>query len=487
MGGQSASRLSGDDYQHLYSWYELLHLLDADSPYEYAFVEHPDAGSADDVTLHAKPDSSKPSRFVQIKWHQSYSELYSFTSLAEITSGVRSVLRKLYDTWKDLRQQGPVEVWLVSNWGPAPEPDLGAYLVAGRKLAEKFFLETGSKPAANARQQWREALNATEAELTAFCRDLRLELGYHDLQRFEEQFNDRMGDHDLNKGENARAIALHEIRQRIERGGDAKRLTKNDLEEIIQRRGLRTQEEDSPVARLWIHGWAHQAYDDAPTVELDWTKYFSRPARRIATEADWESTLWPDLERARDKLSQVPGGKYVDVRGKLPLTASVALGYAMSEVAGFRLRVEQPSGGITHLWRSDAAPSDSSFVIQQEKGQRGADLTLGLGVSGDSTADVGALHDRLGNSALIYAEPDRGTGPAAVRGANDATALAHSAKELMRKAQSRYGVTRVHLAYFGPVAVALFLGQLLNAVGTVVTYERASEGGYQQSVIIETG
>ena len=52
MGEQSASRLEGDRYQHLYSWYELLGLLDADSPFVSGFVEHPEAGAADDVTLH---------------------------------------------------------------------------------------------------------------------------------------------------------------------------------------------------------------------------------------------------------------------------------------------------------------------------------------------------------------------------------------------------------------------------------------------------
>ncbi|QQR48521.1 hypothetical protein JKA73_36385 [Myxococcus xanthus] len=54
MGEQSASRLEGDRYQHLLSWYELLRLLDAGSPFSYGYVEHPEAGSADDVTLHAQ-------------------------------------------------------------------------------------------------------------------------------------------------------------------------------------------------------------------------------------------------------------------------------------------------------------------------------------------------------------------------------------------------------------------------------------------------
>ena len=69
MGEQSAARLQGDRYQHLYSWYELLQLLDDDSPYEFGYVEHPEAGAADDVTLHAHPGAGDPSRFTQVKFH----------------------------------------------------------------------------------------------------------------------------------------------------------------------------------------------------------------------------------------------------------------------------------------------------------------------------------------------------------------------------------------------------------------------------------
>ena len=53
MGNQSASRLEGDRYQHLYSWFELLQLLPEGSTYSHGIVEHPEAGAADDVTLYA--------------------------------------------------------------------------------------------------------------------------------------------------------------------------------------------------------------------------------------------------------------------------------------------------------------------------------------------------------------------------------------------------------------------------------------------------
>lgn len=69
MGEQSASRLEGDRYQHLLSGYELLRLLGKGSPFGHGDIEHPEAGSADDATLHARPGSSVASRYMQVKWH----------------------------------------------------------------------------------------------------------------------------------------------------------------------------------------------------------------------------------------------------------------------------------------------------------------------------------------------------------------------------------------------------------------------------------
>src|ERR1700733_9843772 len=82
MGEQSAARLAGDDYQHLYSWFELLQLLPLDSPYSHGFVEHPHAGSADDVTLHPR-DRTRAAKYVQVKFHVDHRAAYSGEKLVE--------------------------------------------------------------------------------------------------------------------------------------------------------------------------------------------------------------------------------------------------------------------------------------------------------------------------------------------------------------------------------------------------------------------
>lgn len=488
MAQQSATRLTGDDYQHLYSWYELLRLLEDTSPYECAYVEHPSAGAADDITFHPKDNASAPTRFVQVKWHVDYRNCYTFESLAKITSGVTSLLGKLFNSWKLLQGEGAIEVWLVSNWSPAPSPDLGAFLSdRGYRLTEDFFTRRVPSAAAAARQQWAEALGITETEVIKFCRDLRLELGYHGIERLHDQVDDRMARYGLRKGENARAVVIDEIRQRIQRRGDATRITRADLIEIIERRGLRGDVPQAPEVRLWVHAWARQGYDLKPTIELDWTAVFDREHRRIASPEEWRDSLCPQLRTARDQLGALPNGKYIDVRGKMPLTAALAVGATFLQVAGFTFRTEQPTGGEIHLWRSDARGSELRFVVLKEEGKSGEDVLLALSMTSRGLADAERLGQQIRASALIYAEPEAGMGPASVRNAADAVALAKSAKGLVRSLRDKYGPSRVHLILYGPVSFALFFGQVLNALGTIVTYERTVSGAYQESVTLQTG
>lgn len=489
MGEQSAARLEGDRYQHLYSWYELLRLLDEDSPYEYGYVEHPEAGAADDVTLHPKAGTGKAARYVQIKWHVDQRDAYSFTSLTEVLSGSRSLLEKLFDSWKKLRASGPVEVWLVSNWQSALE--LGCFIRSrGYSFSDEFLKAGARTKAGKCRQLWKKRLRASDEEVIDFCRDLRLRLGFSGISDFEEMVDERMARHGLRMGPNARAIAIDEVRAWVEVGGEGKRITRDVLLETIERRNLRAQRVDEPPVSLWIHGWGKRAFDRAPTVELDWTSYFDRASRRIPDQNVWEQVLFPALARARDELSAHAGGAYIDFRGKLPLTAALAVGMTFPEVGGYKFRAEQPTRGENYLWRSDARPSERTFrVTEQEGDEKAKDILVTLALTGPAHEDVRVLSEQLPGvlKALVYAEPDNGPGDGSITGDHDAVAFAIRAKELIRGSRNKYRAARTHLVLYAPATFCLFLGQRLNAVGEIITYERTAPGGYQLSVILKTG
>lgn len=488
MARQSAARLEGNRYQHLYSWYELLQLLSQDSPYGYGVVEHPQAGSADDVTLFAKAGSGKASKFTQVKWHVDHRDAYSFDSLIEVTSGSRSLLQKLFDSWKKLRTGGSVEIWLVSNW-PA-DPTLGRFIDArGHTLSEEFFACGPATNAGQARERWKEGLGADDEELRAFCRALRFRLGFGSITDLEEMVDDRMARFKLRTGTNPRAAAIDQVATWIEVGEGEKRITREVLLEVVQSRNLlQLIAPEEPPVSLWIHGWAKRRYDRPPTIELDWTEYFDRATRRVPDQRIWDKVLLLDLTHAREQLAKRRDSSYIDFRGKLPLTAVLAVGAAFPEVGGYSFRAEQPTRGETFLWKSNAQPSDRFFKVVEEQGAPGEDLLVAFCVTGPAWEDVERLYQESGKfRAVIYAEIDTGPSDGALASDADATALAIRGKELIRKYQQKYRASRTHLVLYGPSAFCLFLGQRLNAIGTIVGYERTMDGGYRPSVSLHTG
>ncbi|MCY1040635.1 SAVED domain-containing protein [Corallococcus sp. bb12-1] len=481
--------MEGDRYQHLYSWYVLLSLLDEDSPFASAFIEHPDAGAADDVTLHPRPGAAVAQQYVQVKWHVDHRDLYTMERLTETVGRGRSLLQKLFTAWRTLREQGPVEVWLVSNWPAAPE--LGRYL-QGRdwRLTEDFFVETPTGALKTARARWLEHLEVEWVVLRVFCADLRLRLGFASMAELEERVDERMRMHGLRQGPEPRAIALDAIREWIEVGGDAKRLDQAKLQAFIRDCGLLAPRTDTSGVGLWIHGWAKRKWRESPAVELDWTSHFDRDTRTVPTEAVWREHLLPELREARRRLSSRPAEAVIDFRGKVPLSVSLAVGACFPEVAGDRFRVEQPTRGETVLWRSDAKPTQRQLHGTEREGAPDAkDLLVVFQLTGDAKPDVErflASHPQRFRVILVL-EPDGVAHDGAVGSDGDAVAFAVLARELIRQARVRWRTATTHLIPYAPAGSCLFLGQRLNAMGPVVAYERAAAGGYVPFLTVETG
>ncbi|MUG93047.1 SAVED domain-containing protein [Scytonema sp. UIC 10036] len=247
-----------------------------------------------------------------------------------------------------------------------------------------------------------------------------------------------------------------------------------------------------PRVRLWVHGWVKQMYDNSPTVELDWREYFSietpSQPRRIANQETWDNILLPSLLQVREEVSQGHTELTVDIRGRLPLSAAVVIGHVFQDTGGYTLQVEQRTTGQNELWRSDISPSKAKFNIITETGKVGEHLLVALGITGDASGDIGQLYQDSPTpfSAVIYAQPEAGTGERAISSNADAIALTIDAKEIIRKARQKYRATSTHLVLFAPVSFCFFLGQRLRVIGDVTCYERVAEK-YLPSVKLCTG
>ncbi len=249
----------------------------------------------------------------------------------------------------------------------------------------------------------------------------------------------------------------------------------------------------APAASLYVHGWTRQDYGDSPTVELDWTTYFyqnfTRPEvpRRVASPEFWASTLYPQLEQAREALTQNQSGTLIDLRGRLPLTVALAIGKVFP-IAGHILQVNQRTAGKTELWRSDATGGSTKFQEAEKKGEAGPNLLVALNVGkGPVWRDVEQLFRspdyNFDAVVVLKAEKD------VLKCAADATALADNALGWLRNSYlDTYRAEQVHLVLACPQSVAVFLGQRLRFLGKVITYEHqpTDEARYVPSVVLHT-
>jgi len=488
MGNQSSSRLQGDRYQHLYSWFELLRLLPENSDYSHGIVEHPEAGAADDVTLLPIPGRPVPAQFTQVKWHVDQSDQYHFDLLVEIKKGSKtSILQKLHDSHRKLTGSGAVEICLLSNW--SAHPDFGGHLDGRTEtLGKDFFLST-TKAAKAARQLWCDRLAIDATQLEQFCRNLRFRLGFGSLKELEARVDERMAGLGLLAGDKPRHLVTDTVSEWIEVGGRTKQVDRTFLLKEIDRLALRAPVPHEPKVSLHVHGWVRTQFDRPPTVELDWTVHFDRATRRVGDPWHWRDVLLPQLATAAAALRGLPEGQFVDVRGKTPLTAALAIGSTLSESAGFILKTDQISGGAPQRWSTRATPSDVHFVVASQRGGHGPRMLVALEVSAPVAAELHDFADTVSPAfdSVVCLRPSVGCGETALRSESDAVALSLSAKKTIRELRSGFRAKEIHLILCCPAALALFIGHRLNALGSVYSYERTIDGSYTLAVHLLTG
>src|SRR5260370_24232880 len=102
MAKQVAARMSGDDYQHLFGWMQVLELLMPKRQVVKVLIEDESAGSADDVTLVHADGSVECDRYHQIKYHVDHRTSYSVDTLTEKQGNERSLLQKWFRSWEAL-------------------------------------------------------------------------------------------------------------------------------------------------------------------------------------------------------------------------------------------------------------------------------------------------------------------------------------------------------------------------------------------------
>jgi hypothetical protein len=462
MANQVAARLAGDDYQHLYSWWHALELLDLHAGVKEVWIEDDRAGSFDDVTVHYEAASRRAGRFYQVKYHVDQRSAYSTDAFLDRTSG-SSLLQKFWRTWQKIASTGrdPLLV-LFSNWSWDSADALGG-CIDGRDGSFKpdFLSASDRSDVGKLRVRWQTECGGSAGEFAAFVATLQLRLGSTNAAAdVGERVAERMRNHGLKDDESALFVASGIVRDWIKNG--TRRLTKELLESLLAVKDLHAKEPERSVT-VYMETIKKRRFDLEPDYLLDWRKHFSgtdyERSHRIVDPALWNGRMLPELQSLEERINRETSAQLIRARGLSRLSAWFAFGNVFSRVAGYEIEIQQ---GIS-LWRTDARPSPDFKLTPSrtpEVPKSASGLAVGLSVTGSLVPDMRTYLSSISfDGGVLELEPAQGSSRDVFRSAGDVAAFAVESKKAIRQWLGATGAVEVMLFYFGPLSGACFLGQ----------------------------
>jgi hypothetical protein len=228
-------------------------------------------------------------------------------------------------------------------------------------------------------------------------------------------------------------------------------------------------------------------------LELDWMGRFSG---RCAPATTWDRFLVPSLRTVAAALDRQNGNRSVEVSGRACLPALVALGCAFLEPRGIELTWQQfmSASRETQPWSLAAAPQESGLEIKLVPSEAAAqDLAVIVSITTNAHAAVKRGQEegtvppfRAVIDVRFPEESDR-----VLESAGQAADAVLRTIKTLREAQAKYREAgTVHLFLAAPAGYAVMLGQKLNALGPIQTYEHEQTdtiGRYEPAALLRPG
>lgn len=236
---------------------------------------------------------------------------------------------------------------------------------------------------------------------------------------------------------------------------------------------------------IWVQNWTKETFDIPADYTVDWSAHFDRNTRKVPPSETWNVTLVPELTALKAQILASRPERLIRFRGRSALSTGIALGATFPAVGGWIFELPQPPA--TDLWRSDATPKRPyDLHVELAGGGQGDDLILGLNIRGDGRDDVRRYIASTGQPPKLFAfmsPPSQGS--TSISGPEEACAFAQAVRERLGQLVKSNGIRRTRLFFYGPLALAVFLGQQLTSVGEVQLFEY-QDPGYVPSCSLRT-
>lgn len=209
-------------------------------------------------------------------------------------------------------------------------------------------------------------------------------------------------------------------------------------------------------------------------LDINWESRISPP--RLPNESEWQSNLIPALEDVRRVVSQHGDCSLVQFRSVLQLPAAFAVGYTFN-IRLARLGVWARETGISDFrqqyWRSDAQAGDiqvsQNWILAPSLTTRSIIVELANGRNFHSSVESFVDLTNLSTKGWLQIGHEK-TDPRLQRIDEDcAVAFANRVGQILRDVQQT-GITDFHLFLCMPSALAILVGQRLQACGRIHLY-----------------
>ena len=246
---------------------------------------------------------------------------------------------------------------------------------------------------------------------------------------------------------------------------------------------------DAPL-RIALNTRQSVGHQLGTVLTIDWSHRFGGIQSREATAADWQDEMLPALADVSQTIQQNVPSRRLLVEGLLSLSAATALGFHFMAPAGFDIAWEQrmPDGNV-QAWSRRAHRENSGFTATMSAGAVDAtDLAVLVSVNSDVSSAVAATAAPF--RAYVHVKRADSAESAVLQTPGQALDVAKKTVAAIRNARHEYGITgRVHLFAAIPSGLSMLLGQMLNTLGPVQTYEHIQSdatGYYKPAALLNS-
>jgi len=298
---------------------------------------------------------------------------------------------------------------------------------------------------------------------------------------------DRLGIHDLSSWNLRRVV--HDPATREDVYEIASRVLRRRLHALHE-----ALPEDEPF-RVRLMTRRQPGFQTGWALSVDWSHHFTV---RNAHPGAWQDTLLPALRTIRETLRSRAPRRGVEASGGATLSAGMAFGRAFLALdRDFELSWRQEAEHRPdQIWSLNTPPEDVPVDVDLQTIRTDGDaLAVLLSITQDVEPAFGSSRATLPTFRAAVAV--RPPGDPSVRPPGDpfpslvidtpgkAVQIVDRTVETIRRARAELGTTSTHIFGAMPVGLAVLLGQRLNTLGPVQTYEHDPDTGtYQPEVLL---